>query len=50
MMIDDNEVPHSFCIGKSQINDSENIVNCVPEHSEQIAEKAKLWIDDILEN
>jgi hypothetical protein len=47
MLIDQDGIPHGFCISKfpgcDHVSTDHN-----PEHGELVAEKVKLWIDEIL--
>jgi len=49
MLIDENGVDHGFCISKSS-KTCRTMILTVPGHSESIAEKVEVWIDDMIES
>lgn len=50
MLIDENGVDHGFCISKFFHGGVKTeLLTNVSGHSESIAEKVKVWMDDIME-
>lgn len=55
IVVDEDDVPHAFCISESLpaiLPDKGPYTNrrLRPDHSEQVAEKVKVWIDEILDS
>ena len=49
MIIDQDNIPHGFCVSKCEIIKETNIkLIKKSEHSEMMAEKTKVWIEEIL--